>query len=225
MVNSHNQCGVWPDIPVSGGAAGPLDYNLLIDKIIKVVPHDLRPIGNVEPLCPYCDAYLKEKPNASKKCPSCRNIIHVQKRPLDGIRVLLTDEQLEVLGIQEYISRGDYARQIETLKEKMQGLQSSGNRTWLFDGGIYGRFVPLEAFCMHGRVITAGSPEEREALIVLCTPGCSGGPLPAHGTFSDDYSYAAQRYERALEVLQLLPESRQKSDYARGLRKIVGYDE
>lgn len=224
MVNFHSPCGIRSEMPFLRDSEGPVDYDLLIDSIVAEIPHDLEALGKVEPLCPYCDAYLKEKPMATKKCPACRNIIHVRKRPLDGIRVLVTDEELERLEVQEYISRGDYARRIEALKETMQKFQSAGDRMWRCDGGIYGRFVSIDAFCMHGKVVTAGSTEEREALRVLCTPGCSGEPVQVDSTLFDD-SYAAQRYERALEVLQLLPKSREKSEYARDLRKIVGYDE
>lgn len=202
-----------------------VDYEQMIDEIVAETPKDMTPIGNVEAICPYCSTRLKNKPLKKKKCPKCRNEIQVTRRPTDGLRVLATDEQVETLNIQGYFQSGEYAKQIWLLKERMKRVQASGEKFWRCDAGIDARSVPIEAFYMHGTVVAVGSPEERKALTVLCTPGCIGMPVAFHGDprfeTMDDY-YASQRYERALEIYQTLPKSRKNSEYARELRRILG---
>ncbi|WP_209629397.1 hypothetical protein [Methanofollis sp. W23] len=219
-----------PQVPgrAAGNPADPatqVDYDGVIDEIVAETPQDMAPVGNVEAICPYCNTHLKSKPLKKKKCPKCRNEIQVTRRPTDGLRVLATDEQVDLLEVQAYIESGEYEKQIWLLKERMKRVGASGEKYWRCDAGIDARSVPVEAFYMHGKVVAVGSPEERDALAVLCIPRCIGMPVPFHGDprfeTMDDY-YTSQRYERALEVYQTLPKSRKNSEYARELRRILG---
>lgn len=209
----------------SGGPATQVDYDKLIDEIVAETPQDMMLIGNVEAICPYCSTRLKNKPLKKKKCPKCRNEIQVARRPTDGLRVLATDEQVEALEVQEFLQSGEYEKQVWLLKERMKRIKASGEGFWRCDAGIDARSVPIEAFYMHGKVVAVGSPEEREALEILCIPRCIGMPVAFHGDpkfeTMDDY-YASQRYERALEIYQTLPKSMKDSEYARELRRILG---
>ncbi|QSZ66171.1 hypothetical protein RJ40_00980 [Methanofollis aquaemaris] len=209
----------------NAGAVVQVDYDLLIDEIVAEIPHDLVPIGNVEAICPYCGVRLKNKPLKKKKCPKCRNEIQVTRRPADGLRVLVTDEQVEDLEIQAFVQAGEYEKQIWLLKERMKKIRESGERFWRCDAGIDGRFVPYEALCIHGKVVAVGSQEERETLTILSSPGCIGMPVRVQGNPKFDPTdefYASQRYERVLEILQTLPKSRKDSEYAQKLRSILG---
>ncbi|QYZ80345.1 hypothetical protein E2N92_13375 [Methanofollis formosanus] len=202
-----------------------VDYDLVIDEIVAEIPNGLIPIGNVEAVCPYCGKSLKKKPLKKTKCPACRNEIQVMRRPADGLRVLVTDEQVEDLEIQAFVEAGEYDKQIWLLKERMKKIRASGEQFWRCDAGIDAQVVPYEALCMHGKVVAVGSPEELEVLTILSAPGCIGMPVQIQGDRGFDPMdeiYASQRYERALEILQCLPKSRKNSEYAQKLRRMLG---
>ncbi len=50
-------------------------------------------IGNVEPVCPYCNQQLPRRPGKKCKCPHCGSFIYVRTRPSDRKQVLVTEEQ------------------------------------------------------------------------------------------------------------------------------------
>lgn len=54
-------------------------------------------IGGTEPQCPYCCADLPRWPERRTRCRNCDRFIFVRKRPLDGFRVLLREDQLPEL--------------------------------------------------------------------------------------------------------------------------------
>lgn len=223
--DAFKQFAASPLAQTADDAAVQVDYDLVIDEIVAEIPHDLTPVGNVEAVCPYCGKNLKQKPLKKTKCPACRNEIQVMRRPADGLRVLVTDEQVIDLHVQAYIEAGEYEKQIWLLKERLKKIRRSGARFWRCDAGIDGWFVPYEALCMHGKVVAVGSPEEREALTILSAPGCIGMPVQVKGDRGFDPMdeiYASQRYERALEIIQTLPRSRKNSEYARKLRHMLG---
>ena len=214
--------------PPSSNSEALVDYDHLIDEIVAETPHELLPIGNTEPICPYCSTELKKKPGAKKKCPECGNNIYVRTRPLDGAKILVTEDQIGELKTQEIIKKSDYVHSIQQLKERFNKIQSSGGLAWRCDAGIQGSLAPFEAFSIHGKIISIGSEEERVALKILCLPGCYGRPVKIYNDpmfdHPDEY-YAHQRYERAQEMLQFLPESKKGSEYARKLEEIVQENE
>lgn len=53
-----------------------------------------KPIGNVEPICPYCGYKFDKKPAKKKKCPDCENFIYIRTRKYDKQKVLVTEDQL-----------------------------------------------------------------------------------------------------------------------------------
>lgn len=75
-----------------------------------------RPLGNTEPICPYCDGILKKKPQRRSRCPHCGNYFRVRTRPQDRQQVLVTEEQAEEIAKQYYEGYGRDPE--EWLKEK-----------------------------------------------------------------------------------------------------------
>lgn len=80
----------------------------------------MQPIGNVNPICPYCNRALEKKPARKKKCPYCSNYIYVRARPLDKQKVLITESQIELIEEQKAIADGKY----EDFLKKKQILES-----------------------------------------------------------------------------------------------------
>jgi hypothetical protein len=84
-------------------------------------PSQFAAIGNTEVVCPYCRNRLDKKPGRKKKCPHCANFIYVRTRPLDNQKVLVTEEQREVIEEQWSIVNGthdDYIAERRARKEK-----------------------------------------------------------------------------------------------------------
>jgi len=54
-------------------------------------------IGNLDPICPYCNSSLEKMPTRKKKCPKCGRAIYVRTRPIDRKKVLLREEQVKVI--------------------------------------------------------------------------------------------------------------------------------
>ena len=48
-------------------------------------------LGNLHDACPSCRAKLAKRPGRKARCPDCGSFIYVRTRPLDRLRVLLTE--------------------------------------------------------------------------------------------------------------------------------------
>jgi len=53
----------------------------------------LTPLGVTTPTCPYCGHGFDNMPQRKRACPGCQQPIYSRKRPLDGVKVLLTEQQ------------------------------------------------------------------------------------------------------------------------------------
>jgi len=53
----------------------------------------LTPLGVTAPVCPYCGHAFDKMPQRKRACPGCHEPIYSRKRPLDGVKVLLTEQQ------------------------------------------------------------------------------------------------------------------------------------
>ena len=60
----------------------------------------LKEIGTLEDVCPYCSALLKKRPQRKAKCRDCGHFILVRTRPADRKRVLVTEHQAEEIEAQ-----------------------------------------------------------------------------------------------------------------------------
>ena len=54
-------------------------------------------IGLSDPVCPYCNGHLEQKPAKKKKCSHCGKYIYVRTRPQDQMKVLVTEKQAELI--------------------------------------------------------------------------------------------------------------------------------
>lgn len=53
----------------------------------------LTPLGVTTPVCPYCGHAFDKMPQRKRACPGCQQPIYSRKRPLDGVKALLTEQQ------------------------------------------------------------------------------------------------------------------------------------
>jgi hypothetical protein len=53
----------------------------------------LTPLGVTAPVCPACGHAFDKMPQRKRACPACQQPIYSRKRPLDGVKVLLTEQQ------------------------------------------------------------------------------------------------------------------------------------
>jgi DNA-directed RNA polymerase subunit RPC12/RpoP len=77
-----------------------------LQKVSGENPELMRPLGNVEPICPYCSKSLEKKPKRRSKCPHCGNYFRVRTRSQDRQQVLVTEEQAEEISKQYYPGYG-----------------------------------------------------------------------------------------------------------------------
>lgn len=54
-------------------------------------------LGTTESVCPYCMAKLEKFPQRKTKCKSCGQPIYSRTRPLDGEKVLIREDEIELL--------------------------------------------------------------------------------------------------------------------------------
>ncbi|MGB8226673.1 MAG: hypothetical protein WCE45_07430, partial [Sedimentisphaerales bacterium] len=77
-----------------------------LQKISGENPDLMKPLGNIEPICPYCNGALEEKPKRRSKCPHCGNYFRVRTRPQDRQQVLVTEGQAEEIAKQYWPGYG-----------------------------------------------------------------------------------------------------------------------
>lgn len=96
----------------------------------------LEPIGMIEPVCPYCASQLEKMPGRKKKCPQCTKPIFVRTRPTDRQRILVREDQLEVIEEQwaivngthqEFLANKSRAEQIRVQLRDKFGREPSNN--------------------------------------------------------------------------------------------------
>ncbi len=91
-------------------------------------PCDLSIIGVAESVCPYCSRLLQRKPTKKTKCPQCGKVIYVRTRPQDQLKVLVTEQQADLLEEQWSIIKGRHGeylaqkRKIETERVRLTKL-------------------------------------------------------------------------------------------------------
>lgn len=139
--------------------------------IPDIVVPKLLPIGNVDPICPYCGAHLEKMPERKKKCPHCGKYIFARTRPFDRKRVLIKEEQIGDVKEQWEIKydlyagfklkQGDLQQEIDTLQrtisEKSGKVPNYSDLVWQtlnrkaieyasnYDMGLYRNMVMEQA--------------------------------------------------------------------------------
>lgn len=100
----------------------------------------LKDIGTLDDICPYCSASLVKRPQRKTKCRNCGKFILVRTRPGDRNRVLVTERQAEEIEAQWseihsepqlYISpKNGFDDEKRRLKEKFGREPSDSDVTW-----------------------------------------------------------------------------------------------
>lgn len=80
-------------------------------------PPELQKIGIEEAVCPYCGVELKKKPTRKKKCPDCNNYIFVRTSPLDKSKILITEDEIDLIEEQWAIYNGTYDDYLDQKKK------------------------------------------------------------------------------------------------------------
>ena len=101
---------------------------------------DPRAIGLIEAACPSCGCALPSFPARKTKCPDCAATILVRTRPVDGRRVLVSENQdRQLAGQRELVSGAtircnvtadDVSEFFEPLQEKFGSAPSSRDMIW-----------------------------------------------------------------------------------------------
>ena len=116
------------------------------DSSVEVVGDNLdllKPLGNIDAVCPSCNGRLDEFPKRKKKCPNCGEYIYVRTRPRDKNKVLVTYDESEEIKKQYFVGYGkDYNLLAQEKKKKEEGnrvkaekdkLKNAKHRNW----GLY----------------------------------------------------------------------------------------
>jgi hypothetical protein len=82
-------------------------------------PCDLPIIGVAESVCPYCSRLLQRKPAKKTKCPQCGKFIYVRTRPQDQLKVLVTEQQADLLEEQWSLVKGTHGEYLAQ-KQKIE---------------------------------------------------------------------------------------------------------
>ncbi len=70
----------------------------------------------LEPICPHCKKELEQIPQRKKRCPFCKNYIHVRTLPQNRTKVLVTEEEAKKIDL-EWEKDNFKNKWIENLKQ------------------------------------------------------------------------------------------------------------
>lgn len=85
----------------------------------------ITPIGNLDPLCPYCEKALEKMPSRKRGCPQCGKPIFVYARPYDGKKALVTETQIEQIHEQLSILNGTHERYLAIRDKKIRAYRKA----------------------------------------------------------------------------------------------------
>ncbi len=75
-------------------------------------------IGVTEAMCPYCNCDLEKFPGRKIKCKSCGNYIYVRTRPFDRKRILIREDEIDLINLEYGKLNGSYEYQLKELEKK-----------------------------------------------------------------------------------------------------------
>ena len=88
-------------------------------------------IGVTTPNCPYCGVELAKFPGRKTKCKSCGNFIYVRTRPADNIKILIREDEKELIQIEWQKKNGTFEyfqkqrNELESIKEELKQKRNS----------------------------------------------------------------------------------------------------
>lgn len=92
-------------------------------KVPELKLPNLKDIGITSPNCPYCNEELAKFPARKTKCKNCGKYMYVRTRPLDRKKVLLKENELELL--EEEWEKERYINERQNIPHKTNGQTSS----------------------------------------------------------------------------------------------------
>lgn len=216
-----------------------INYDMTIDDFVAQNPPKklpaLTPIGNTDPICPYCNAIFPKKPKAKTKCKSCSSLVFVRTRPLDGEKVLVTEAQAKQISA-EYELRREirdapeneriYKQSISLLKRRLVNYQENGYPGWRLIS-VCDERCTVDEVNFHGRVFKFGSEDMNLGIDILCRRDCRVRTMAWFGDPEFDSppeQDAWCRYDWAVKALEALPESERWSEKAQRIQAIIFRD-
>lgn len=65
-------------------------------------------IGMENKICPYCGNILEKFPSRKKQCKACKNYMYIRTRPYDNKKVIVTEQEIEIIKEDELKKYGEY---------------------------------------------------------------------------------------------------------------------
>jgi len=93
----------------------------------KTIEKEFDRIGITESVCPYCGVVLDKKPSRKKKCPDCENYIFVRTSPIDRSKILIKEDEIDIIEEQWSIVNGvhdEYIKEKEKVENERQNLET-----------------------------------------------------------------------------------------------------
>jgi tetratricopeptide (TPR) repeat protein len=85
------------------------EHNAIINGINEFLSGSVnRFIGQTKPICPCCGANLGNMPEKKLVCSVCQEPIYIKSRPVDGLKVLLTEKEVEQVDEQWTLVKGTH---------------------------------------------------------------------------------------------------------------------
>lgn len=216
-----------------------INYDSIIDEVVRKNPPKnlppLTPLGNVDLLCPYCNAAFPKKPKAKTKCKSCGSIVFIRTRPYDDQKVLVTDVQADQISLEIELRRKIrefpeneriYQERISLLKQRLIHYQEAGYPGFRVIS-VCDERCSIEEVNYHGHVFKFGSKDMWLGIELLLKRDFRSRSIAWFGDSKFDTSPdqdAWCRYDWAIRALDALPESDRESERAQQIKAIIFRD-
>ena len=88
----------------------------------------VRKLGNLEPLCPYCNTQLEKFPARKTKCKNCGNFMYIRTSPYYEKKVIVREDELELIE-EDYAKKfGKYDEYLKEQKLKKKKEERFANK-------------------------------------------------------------------------------------------------
>ena len=88
------------------------------------------PLGVGDPQCPHCGHRFEKMPQRKRKCPSCKQEFFSRKRTLDGLKVLLTPADAEIVELEQLLASTvqECSVSASALREAVAAVSTTGGQ-------------------------------------------------------------------------------------------------
>lgn len=97
-------------------------------------------IGSIEQKCPYCKVSLSKMPSRKTRCKHCGKYYYIKKRPFDDKSVIITEDELELIEIdnlKKYGEYDDYLKEKRKFEKKERELMLSRKASFVPRNDVY----------------------------------------------------------------------------------------